>query len=141
MVTVKRFDLENAFEFVSSGLQSENNAYVCLDSGKIFFVSPWEVEDEDIPHDIDDATKYAAVPHKNDLDLGRNLVFSFIGQELADDADDVRDFFRKRGAYARFKDLLARRGMVEKWYAFEQIATEKALREWCEENDIGMVDD
>jgi hypothetical protein len=44
--------------------------------------------------------------------------------------------FRKRGAYARFKDLLHWKKALERWYDFENKATEAALREWCEVNDI-----
>jgi hypothetical protein len=51
-------------------------------------------------------------------------------------SDEVRDFFRKRGAYSRFKDLLDRCGMLERWYQYEAEAVEEALREWAEDNDI-----
>ena len=47
--------------------------------------------------------------------------------------------FRERGAYARFKDFLAEKGRLEEWYAFEAARTEKALREWCAENDVTLV--
>jgi hypothetical protein len=30
--------------------------------------------------------------------------------------------------------------MLERWYEFEQRATEQALREWCDENGIQLVD-
>jgi hypothetical protein len=33
--------------------------------------------------------------------------------------DEVRLFFTRKGAYARFKDLLARRGALDQWYDFE----------------------
>jgi hypothetical protein len=52
---------------------------------------------------------YIAVPHKNELGLGRRLVFDFVDQELPRDADAVSDFFRRRGAYARLKALLRNR--------------------------------
>jgi hypothetical protein len=62
------------------------------------------------------------------LDLGRELVSSFVRQELPEKWDAVRDMFRKRGAYGRFKDLLHSHGALEKWYEFEASATEQALR-------------
>ena len=43
-------------------------------------------------------------------------------------------------SYARFKDLLAAEGRLEEWYAFEARCTETALRSWCEENGVEVVD-
>jgi hypothetical protein len=40
--------------------------------------------------------------------------------------------FQRRGAYARFKDLLDREGLLDQWYAYETAVTERALRAWCE---------
>jgi hypothetical protein len=48
--------------------------------------------------------------------------------------------FRRRGAYAGFKRLLARRDVLEQWYDFEEKATVRALREWCELNSIALAD-
>ena len=58
----------------------------------------------------------AAVPHENDLGLGRHLALAFVDQELSDEYDTVAGFFRRRGAYGRFKALLHARGMLEQWY-------------------------
>jgi hypothetical protein len=53
-----------------------------------------------------DCEAMVAIPHKNDLDLGQSLVFEFVASTLPDEYDRVRDIFRHRGAYGRFKDLL-----------------------------------
>jgi hypothetical protein len=34
------------------------------------------------------------------------------------------------------KALLTRRRALDQWHAFEQKATQDALREWCEDNSI-----
>ncbi|MCY3750980.1 MAG: hypothetical protein OXG54_06225, partial [Gammaproteobacteria bacterium] len=91
--------------------------------------------------DIHDDRKYIQIPHKRELDLGRKLVLRFVEQELPGDIDYVSRMFRKAGAYSRFKDVLERRGMLEKWYEYEVTATEKALREWCEFNSIEIKKD
>jgi hypothetical protein len=51
----------------------------------------------------------------------------------------VEQFFLHRGAYARFKELLASEGCLEQWYAFEAESTERALKNWCSENDIKVI--
>jgi len=80
------------------------------------------------------------VPHKNDLGLGRRLALAFVDQELSGEYDTIAGFFGRRGAYGRFKALLHARGMLERWDEFENLATEKALLAWCEENGIQPVD-
>ena len=59
--------------------------------------------------------------------------------ELPDDYDTVTGFFRRRGAYGRFKNLMDTRGKLERWYDFEARATDAALRAWCAEHGIELV--
>ncbi len=47
-------------------------------------------------------------------------------------------YFRKSGAYAKFKALLEERGILEQWYEYERMATRQALLTWCEENSIDV---
>ena len=37
--------------------------------------------DEDAPDDLDDESRYIQIPHKNDLDLGSDLVRRFVSEE------------------------------------------------------------
>jgi hypothetical protein len=69
-----------------------------------------------------------------------SLVLDFARQFLPDDFDEVRQIFSRRGAYARFKDLLGRRGALDQWYDFEAKAEERALRMWCDLNSIEVGD-
>jgi len=48
--------------------------------------------------------------------------------------------FSKRGDYPKFKALLARRHALDRWHAFEEKATNQALRDWCEANSIELSD-
>ena len=57
---------------------------------------------------------------------------------LPDDYDEVRHIFSRRGAYRRYKDLLVRRGALDRWYDFSNKSEEAALREWCTENGIEL---
>ena len=140
MVAVKYDDLAMAFEFVSFAPQTENNAYICVDTGAIYWTSEVNPIDEEVPDDLDTSDRYIAVPHKNDLDLGRRLALRFVAQELPDQHERVEGFFRHKGAYARFKDLLEAKQCLEKWYNFEAASTEGALRDWCAENGIQILE-
>ena len=128
-------DLQLAFEFVSSGGMGENEAYLDRQSGKIYWHSEVGDNDEELPDDIDDE-KYISIPDKRELDLGTPLVLDFAREFLADDYDEVRQIFSRRGAYLRYKELLVRRGAIERWDDFSNKSEETALREWCAENGI-----
>lgn len=138
MTPLKFDDLESAFYWVSGAGPFENLAYVSRATGQIYWISDESEGDEQIPDDIEDGTLYLAVPHKNDLELGRSLVFEFVDEYLPDSIHKVRTIFSKRGAYSRFKDLLEDRNLLERWYEFERDATEKALRRWANENGFEL---
>ena len=95
--------------------------------------------EEEIPADLESSDRYLALPHRNDLDLGKRLALSFAEQRLPSDFHRVKGYFHKRGAYSRFKELLDSRGVLEEWYAFENDATERALRQWCDEHEIRII--
>ncbi|MGL3106661.1 hypothetical protein [Bradyrhizobium sp. BR 1432] len=95
---------------------------------------------DELPDDIDDEEKFLALPDKRDLGLGKPLVLAFVREFLPDDFDDVRYFFSKRGAYPKFKSLLARRRAIDRWHAYENEATKQALRDWCTLHSIEIID-
>ncbi len=139
MVAVKYKDLSAAFEFVSFAAPMEHQAYVSIDTGTIYWISELNPLDEEVPEDLETSDRYIAIPHKNDLDLGSDLALRFAAAELPDRYNMVAQFFRHRGAYARFKELLASEGNLDKWYAFESESTERALRDWCTAHDISVI--
>ncbi len=144
MSAVKFTDLLDGFEFSSFTGSVENIAYISLDTGTVHLTSSepeFELESEiKLPADIHTSDRYVAIPGKNDLDLGRDLALSFVRQHLPDDYEIVFDHFRKRGAYARFKNLLDKRNAMERWYEYQNAETEIALRAWCKDNAIALVD-
>jgi hypothetical protein len=132
-------NIEDAFFFVSMDRQYMHNAYLCKETGQMFYTS--EIGDSDeLPEDIDDLEKYMVIPHKNELDLGKTLVLEFTSTYLPEEIDKVYSIFRRRGAYSRYKDLLERKGALEDWYKFENERQELALKEWCRENNIEIKD-
>jgi hypothetical protein len=140
VVTVKYDDLSAAFDFVSFAAPMEHSAFISLDTGTIYWISDLNPLEEEVPEDLETSDRYLAIPHKNDLDLGSDLALRFAAAELPGRYDRVEEFFRQRGAYARFKDLLLSEGCLDKWYAFEADATERALKNWCAENDIEVIE-
>ena len=136
-VAVDARELRNAFDFVSAADPFDHSAWICLGTGKIYWQSSATgLDDEDLPEDIDDSDRYLAVPSQHDLDLGHRLALTFAEQELPDDYDMVTGFFRRRGAYSRFKSLLQTRGRLASWHEFEDRETDEALLAWCAAHSI-----
>ena len=135
---IKFSDIEDAFFFVSMGEMFMNSAILCIETGQIFYISDFG-DSEELPGDIDDdPDKYIEIPHKNELDLGKPLVLEFSAMYLSDNLEKVNSFFHNRGAYSKFKDLLDAKGLLAKWYEFEEQEQNKALREWCLDNGINF---
>ena len=82
-----------AFEFVSFGPAEEHHAYLCLETGKIYWHSELGDDEEELPEDIDDAERYLVIPHKNDLNLGKNLAIDFVEEVLPDATSEVERMF------------------------------------------------
>ena len=138
----KFIEIYDAFWFVSGAGYGENSAIMDKNTGQSYFQSDYcdmdemeQLADEDF-----DPAIHISIPHKNDLDLGRNLVFKFVEQFMTDDYEKVAQIFRKKGAYSRYKYLLDSRGMLEQWYDFENQSEQFALLEWCKENEIDLID-
>ena len=132
---MKFTDIQDAFFFVSSDSYGMHSAVLNKHTGRLYYRSEMgdldELGDEDI-----DWNASIDIPHKNDLDLGQELVFEFVADHLPDEYDRVHHIFRRRGAYGRFKGLLESKGLLQTWFDFENEREERALRQWCNENEI-----
>ena len=132
-------DIKDAFFFVSSASYGMHSTVLSKETGQIYYRSEMGDLDETSDEDLD-WEMCIDIPHKNDIGLGRQLVFEFIERHLPDEYHRVQYFFRKRGAYGRLKDLLESKGLLQSWYNFENQRDEKVLRQWCEDNDIKLSD-
>ena len=134
---IKFGDIEDAFLFVSMSPEFINRAILCRETGEIFYASEYTGENE-IPEDVDENETCLGIPHKNELNLGKDLVFAFVDENIPDMHERVYRIFGKRGAYARYKDLLDEKGLLQQWYDFENDKETQALKQWCAENEIEL---
>ena len=128
-------DIENAFSYVSGGAQGERQAVINRTTGETFYYSLTANIDE-LPDDIDENEDYIDIPHKNALDLGRELVMEFVQDRCSEQIQRVIAIFSRRGAYGRYKDFLREKNLLEEWYAFENERTREALVAWCQEQGL-----
>jgi catechol 2,3-dioxygenase-like lactoylglutathione lyase family enzyme len=134
--TVKYGNLREAFEFASMDGDLDGAAYICLDTGAVYLSSSGMDDSVDLPDDLETSDRYVSAPGKHELNLGRRLAMEFADRVMPDHYRAIEDIFRRKGAYSRFKDFLDLRDALEKWYQFEEEEIERALREWCEVNEI-----
>ncbi|MGD7034766.1 UPF0158 family protein [Methylotuvimicrobium buryatense] len=140
-MTVKIVEIIEAIEFISADPSLDSEAFLSRETGKIHIrPGDFDFDDaEDLPEDLDDPDRYIGLPHKHDLDLGNSLVRSFVAEFCPAESEKVRDMFRKRGAYSRFKNWAESKNLLDDWYRFENESAEAAIREWCEDNDIKLM--
>lgn len=137
---VKLADLEDALMFVDAGNGFDTSAWVCRETGAVLWHSNETDDFGPLPEDIDDADRYVAVPGKRDFDLDKPLALDFARTQLLDCYEQVVAMFAHRGAYARFKDLLERHHRLDAWHRWEAEQTREALRAWCADNGLTLVD-
>jgi hypothetical protein len=135
-------DILSSFELAGSSDGGFHQAILCRRTGKIYWHSEGsdlEEFNDELPDDVEDDEKYIDIPDKRELGLGKPLALDFAREFLPEDFDEVRYMFSKRGAYPKFKALLARRKAIDRWHDFESKAIERTLREWCEFNSIEVT--
>ena len=124
-----------------SEFAGKRSGFLCRQSGKVYwYVEYSDDELSELPDDIEDTKKYVQIPDKKELDLGKPLVLEFVRQTQRSEMDKVQRIFSAKGAYARFKDLMDRNGVLDQWYNFEAKAEEEALRMWCSLKSIELSD-
>lgn len=138
MATVDANDLEDAVLMVSepgTGAQ----AWVSLDTGQVHVRSD-EVDGEaaPLPADVDSSARYVPVPHMSTLDLGLEMVFDFADAAMPDEAERVRQMFKRSDGYRHFSELVEERGLYERWHDFREAQTHAVLAGWCEENGLQL---
>ncbi|MCK4792356.1 MAG: hypothetical protein KAV87_51980 [Desulfobacteraceae bacterium] len=134
---LKFADVQHAFFFVGSSSYGMNSAVLCKNTGQIYYRSEMSGLDEISEEDLDWDT-CVEIPHQNDLGLGQELVFEFVDNHLPDQYHQVRQFFRKRGAYDRFKSLLESKGLLQSWFDLENQREEQEFWQWCKDNEIDI---
>ena len=101
-------ELESAVMFVSVNGGMENDAYLNRETGEIFYDSPDGDQEEELPDDLEDDTKYVKIPNERDLGLGIPLRLDFIRKHAPDSYEEAFLISRRPKACERLRDLLSR---------------------------------
>jgi hypothetical protein len=134
MTNISLSDLETALQFLTD--LELNTAYVSKKTGRIHIVPADLDAGEDVPEDLETSDEYVELPAPRDFDLGNQLAFRFIEQEIPSEYENVRNIFRHKGAYGRFRHLLESKSLFDRWHRFQEEQTQARLREWGEEHGL-----
>lgn len=132
-------DLQTAFMYVSGGPPFERNAYIAKDTGQVYQAGQGYDAFKRVPVDVDDNERYWSVPHRQDLDLGGKLELKFVEDYIPEKFAVAEEFFHRRGAHAKFHDLVEQQGMDAHWRQYEHEATVKALRLWAQVEGLSLA--
>ena len=139
MIQIPYNQIKSAFLFVSVLPKYNNRALVSKKTGEFHYIT--ELGD---PVEPTDETEYSEdnieMPHKDDLDLGKRLVIDFTKECMPEEIEIVNDFFRKKGAYSGYNKWLEKNGLLEKWRQYESIRQDEALKKWCSEVGIEIIE-
>ncbi|MBU1171713.1 MAG: UPF0158 family protein [Proteobacteria bacterium] len=130
--------IDTAIMFVSVEPFFTSQALISKHTGEIFYASEFG-DSEGLPDDFENEKKYIDVPHEKELGLGQPLVFDFVSEYIPDHEDTIHRIFRGPGAYSRYKEFLDDKGLLDKWYEFENRERKEAIMEWCHENGIEPI--
>ena len=133
---IKYEDLELAYEFSSMSFPDDHSAYICKNTGKIYYDS--DASEDELPEDIYLDDNYLKLPGKLDLDLGKFLVFRFVEAFLPLHLNEVYKIFRRKGAYSRYNAFLRRLNCTDKWYEYEESEKRSELLGWCKINELDV---
>ncbi|QNA90216.1 hypothetical protein G4G28_20030 [Massilia sp. Dwa41.01b] len=137
MATVYAEDLEDAVLMVSEP-GTTDAAWVSLDTGQVHVRSALVETQAPLPGNIDSSERYVPVPHMRTLALGLELVFDFADAAMEDDADRVREMFRRPDGYRDFSTLVEERGLEERWHDFREAQTRAVLAAWCAQHGLEL---
>lgn len=129
--------IEEAYHFVNGARYGERRALLHRPSGKAYYSST-VADYGDLPADVATSSDYIALPHKNDLPLGKPLVIDFVEEHCPQQMARVMGIFERKDAYRHFKDLLTKIGLIETWYLYEDAREREELQNWCREHDLGL---
>lgn len=132
---MKYSDIEDAFQFVGFAPYGEHEALINPTTGEVILHS--DLSDLDpIPPEVDGSDQWLGIPHRSELLPGHRTVFTFVADHLPEDMALVEGFFSRPGAYGNFRNLLAQRGLLDRWHERDNEVFRQAILQWCRDHEI-----
>lgn len=127
-----------AIEFIS-GDPAEAEGYICIATGEVF--TYWSQSDAPsaLPGNVSDESLYLPLPTKQELRLGASLAIDFAAEHCPESLEEIHGYFRKPGAYRKFKAFLESVNLLEAWYQYQQESMAAAVKNWLQPSGIATA--
>jgi hypothetical protein len=129
--------IEEAYHFVNGARFGERRALLHRPTGKAYYTST-TADYGELPTEAKTSSDYLAIPHKQELPLGKELVNDFVQEHCPQQMARITMIFARKDAYRHLKDLLTGLGLIETWYLYEDAREREELQTWCREHDLGL---
>jgi hypothetical protein len=129
--------IEDAFNFISSGIPGDRSAMVHRVSGKVFLAS-LEAGFDQAPPEAETDPDYISIPRRQDLDPGKGLILAFFNDHAQSEVPQVKAIFTRSGAFRNVKDLMRRLHLLDLWHVYEEQKIEELLRKWCMDKGLSL---
>jgi hypothetical protein len=100
----------------------------------------WELESIEKAKDIIGNDDYVELP--TSFDINEYSMMERFCFTIHDDIGNILyDSIQGSGAFGRFKNIIQRYGIENRWYKYRENLYYEIAKEWCEENEIPFHDD
>ena len=136
-MNVNLSDIIEAIEFTDDMTHS----FLDKVTGKIVTVNEFGMtsKEQEAVYDMLDEHGFYRLPDQYELN-GYNTMEKFIETLPSPARDRLEIAISDRGAFRRFKDEIRRLGVEKAWYQYEADENRRKAIEWCEDNEIEIID-
>ena len=100
----------------------------------------WELESIEKAKDVTGNDDYVELP--TSFDINEYSMMERFCFTIQDDIGNILyDSIQGSGAFGRFKNIIQRYGIENRWYKYRENLYYEIAKEWCEENEIPFHDD
>ena len=118
--------------------------FLDLETGESVFLADELVtglDNEGLEDEIEEnLERYLRLPTKFEIHE-YHIMEEFIWTLKGDRADKLEHAIQGRGAFRRFKDMVARMGISQQWYDFQAEYYRKLAIEWCQEHGLEYIEE
>ena len=139
MASITWFDLQLSLDFADAGQKYDGGAWFNRKTGELWTCGDGIWGPQEPAEDLNQSPDFVPAPNSHDLRLGVPLAMDFAYARLPDQVEEIRALFHRKGGWRNFRTLIARQNVEQEWFAWQDAATEKALREWAAEEGFEVI--
>ena len=113
--------------------------FLDLETGESVFLADELItglDNEGLEDEIEESPeRYLRLPTKFEIHE-YHIMEEFIWTLKGEKADKLERAIRGRGAFRRFKDMVDRMGILQRWYDFQSEYYRKLAAQWCQEHGL-----